>query len=356
MGKNENEKDESKVGFVMLSEELKAASISKVRAAAQEAGLDPKGIRDIKDRNAFIRAMRDLQRSGVIEEGADGLLRDKFQDDDQSVVFQFSKKFVESQGVTYSKEAVIRFIKNPGLIECSNAEYKALAEDLYIKVHGVYSITDLNAYVARVIKSTCHRVPLKDGVYFISFQHGSLLEKLQKFYDALGFTLHVFSVGHGGTQPKNIFKAVLRDLQTQMKSTTDEIATLKAGNELTPKIAKNRLKELRKQLDQYREIAGALRVDLDTMLVQAGDAGKALAQVAQPVDSLIGLMQKGTINQTLGELLVSAGEVPVTALPQIRTRPAIQVDVPGVGAVTVSDESKPVLALGREKKPVTVDV
>jgi len=347
----ENKKDESKVGFCFLGEELKATAISKVRSAAQEAGLPLEGIRDIKSRNAFIRAMRDLQRSGVIQEGSDGMLRDKYLDDESEIIFQFSKKFVESQGVKYEKEAVIRFVKNPGLIECSNPEYKALAEDLYIKVHGVYSITDLNSYVARIIKSECHRVPLKDGVYFVSFQHASVLEKLQKFYDALGFTLHVFSVGHGGTQPKNIFRAVLRDLQTQMKSTTDEIATLKAGNELTPKIAKNRLKELRKQLDQYREIAGALQVDLGKMLEQAGDAGVALAQVAQPVDSLIRLIQQGTINTTLGELLVSAGEIPVTALPVVRARPALQVDVPG----SVSAD-QPVLTLGRTVKPVTVDV
>jgi hypothetical protein len=345
-----NEKAE--LGFAVIPEEISATHIAKVRSAAQSAGLDAESIRDIRPRNAFIRAMRDLQKAGIIEEGTDGVLRDKFCDDDESVVFQFSRKYVESQGVTYQKEAVIRFIKNPGLIECSNPEYKALAEDLYVKAHGVYSVTDLNAYVARVIKSECHRVPLKDGVYFISHQHGGLLEKLKKFYAELNFTLHVFSVGHGGTHPKDIFKAVLRDLQNQMQSTTDEIGTLKAGNDLTPKIAKNRLKELRKQLDQYKEIAGALRVDLDTMLVQAGDAGKALAQVAQPVDSLIQLIQSGRIDTTLGELLVSAGEIPVTALPQIRTRPALQVDVAG----EVSDSAHPVLVLGRSVKPVTVDV
>lgn len=301
-------------GWVCFVEETPEQDLKKVREAAESAGIDPAKIYDVKDRNAFIRSMQQLQREGHVQvrADADGMLRHKLLDDDAIITFQFSEYYVQASGAQYDKAALIQFSKTSCAITCSNPALKAMAEQLFGAARKHLKAVDINNMVARLVKEKCHRVPLRDAVYFIPLQARELVEQLKKFYSGIGITWHVYPVRHADGQSEAILKAVVKDMKGEFESLQKEIDALKADKTLTKRIAKARLKELKKRLDEYRDLATALRGSLGSLLEDAGTAGQCLVQAAMPLDALVAHIQRGNkLAPLMADLIAGSEEQPV---------------------------------------------
>ncbi|NDQ57290.1 MAG: hypothetical protein GZ088_09480 [Acidipila sp.] len=309
-------KDQYTLGWVIIPE-LAERPAKDVRRAAESAGI-VESVRDIKARNSFIRSTRRLQKEGVIAEGTNGLLRDKIADD-EVIRFQFSKRFVESSGATYDSAAWIEFNKNSGRINASTPQLEALAEKLIDEISGKCQTHDISAFIQRVVATDTRRISVGVGAFFISQYHGELVQRLEKFYQALNFPVLVLPVGKSAGQQGNLIKHVVADLKSSMDSLSAEIATLKADNSedgkaaLTKRIANRRRKDLTAQLKQYHQLASALQVDLKDILSTAGKHAQILVQVSQPVDQLIAACQRGaTLDQVVIDLLLASEEITPT--------------------------------------------
>ncbi len=322
--------DNKHYGVVLFSNEITSHNIQDVRNAAKRAGIGEEKVHDIKPRNSFIRAIRELKKRKIIEErGADELLLHKFTDvGSDAIQFQFSRSFSEENGVTYDKAAVVSFNKESHEIRCDNPDVRALAVSLYSETMYKYSVQDINALVKRVIEDEgASRLLLRDAVYFIPVQFADTVLKLKNFFSYLNIPLFQLTVNEDSGQKGNILKAAVADIRKTVTSFELEVKKLKEDGDLTPRIARNRLTELKKELERYRGIALALRTDLATIIEDAQDAGSALYEVGvDDVDLLISAVQRGGVSSPLVCDLVNALSVPEVA--KVEDRDLVQVDLP----------------------------
>lgn len=324
------------LGFITFSEEIVERSVGKVRDAACAAGFGD-FCKDLTDRSCFIRATKKLVAEGVIEAPEGGVLRDRIIDSETELAFQFSRKHLMSQGVNYENAAVVRFDKASGLITCNVPEVKDLAEKLVSQVRGVFSVTDINGLVKKVYESECKRVPIRDAIYFVPVQRQALVKQIEKFYAELGFCYITLPVGHADKQGPALLKATARELKDNIARISEEINGLKTDGKLTPRIAKNRFKELQVDLARYQEIAQSLQVDLKDILQGAGDTAQALVQVAQPLDALIQMVQQGGKLSPVVFDLLQADEDNAKAVEALQTVSAMQdIDLPDMTVNTPS--------------------
>ena len=315
-------------GTVIFSNEIKEKTLNEVRAAARFAEIDESFVHAIKPRNSFIRSIRELKKRNVIEEqNCSEVLLHKFGDSVESIQFQFSRCYQEQNGVNYDRAAVVTFDKLTHRIECQNYDLLKLARDLYDESMGKYTVTDLNALVKRVIeKRGAKRLLLRDGVYFVPVQFSHVVEQVRNFFSQLNIAFFQLSVGDDSGQKGNILKAAVADIRKTVDSYQAEVTKLKASGDLTPRIAKNRLQELKDELDRYKGIATALRTDLSSILGDAQDAGETLFQCGvDDIDTLISSVQRGGLASPLVCDLVSAFELPVAA--EVSERDVLAVDI-----------------------------
>lgn len=299
------------LGFIFFSTEIKNIGRAAVAYAVENSGLDVEQVRDLSPRNVFIRSVRKLQHDGVIEEGTDGILADRV-DNEKDVVFQLSRRYVETNGVKYTPGVFIKFDKESKQIICDNPQIKRLAENLYTTLAGIYSTTDLHSLTARLIDATgSKRVLLRPGVYFLSKKNGEILEKIKSFYNALGFSYHVYPVAPD-TDTKGLAQAVVNDMKASIEGIQKEIAELRASPDgVTTRIAKQRLRDLRTALHQYKELASSLGVSFKNLLKESGDAGKVLeiAEAGDDATALGALVQAGENLPGLFIDLLEASEI-----------------------------------------------
>jgi len=337
--------------------------INEVREAAQTAGLDADLVSDVRDRSAFIRCIGGLKKSGAIEQGsAKNLLKHKLTDDDNEIVFQFSRVFLESEGAEYDKAAVVRFSKSTGQIACSNLKIQELAQNLYDQAHQIYSVSDLHRLTERIVSSAARRVIFRDGVHVIPYQHQEVLDKLQRFYTLLGFTFVVVPLGRNPGNSKALLQSVVDDIRESVKTVQTEISELQgqgaSGQDqpgLTKCVAKNRLADLQVSLKNYQAWAKSLKMDTASLFAEAGEASTALVQAAMPVESLIQHVQNGgKLNKLVYDLFAAdddhAGAVQALEAAQKAGRSVAAVELPETQVQDILFENKAVV------KGATVDL
>lgn len=302
------------LGFIFFSTEIHGIGRAAVAQAVLNAGLDTEQVRDLSPRNVFIRSVRKLQNEGVIEEGTDGVLADRV-DNKNEVAFQLSRRYVETNGVKYTPGVFIKFDKESKQIICDVPTIKRLAENLYTTLAGVYSTTDLHSLTARLIDDTgSKRVLLRPGVYFLSKKNGEILEKIKALYTALGFSYHVYPVAPD-TDTKGLAQAIVADMKASIETINKEIGDLRASPDgVSTRIAKQRLRDLRTSLHQYKELAESLGVSFKNLLKESGDAGKILefAEAGDDATALGALVQSGeSLPGLFIDLLEASDIVPI---------------------------------------------
>ena len=297
-------------GTILFSTEVIPQSIQKVLQAATHAGISPDEVHAIKPRNAFIRAVRELKRRGYVSrQSGDDILLHRFKDDEVTIEFQFSRTFLQDNGVRYDKAAVVIFDKKSHELRCESYDVLEFARTLYKQVQELYRAGDLHALVKRLIeKAEAKRIPLRDGVYFIAAAHSPVADKIKKFFEYLGLGYFLLPVGANTGEHKNLVKATVADINNTVNGIRREIEALKADNKLTSRIAKQRLKELQRDLKAYKEVARSLGEDIKGILDAAGDAGRTLMCTTDGLENLVSVIQKGSPTTSLLFDLVEAAE------------------------------------------------
>lgn len=302
-------------GHIFFSTEVKPTPRAEVAKAVEAAQLETDEVRDIAPRNVFIRAIRQLQRADVIEANSDGVLADRVTLEGD-VAFQLSKRFVEANGVTYDPTALVRFDKSNALIVCENWDIQRLAERLYGELAGLYSVTDLHALTGRLIDNTgARRITLRPGVYFIAKQYGDVLERISKLYTLLGYTYHAYPVTET-TDTRALAHAVVSDMVSTVAQIQAQINEVRATSTdgVSKRLAKSKLRELKRTLAQYKELAASMGVSIKNLLEEAGTAGTVIefAEAGDDVTALGALVQSGaTLPALFTDLLEAAELVPV---------------------------------------------
>lgn len=77
------------MGYIVFTQNVKPTPLALVKEAAFKSGLPEKLIKDIRPWNAFKRAMAHLMDKGVVKKGDRGLIRDKIEDTNTKLAFQF---------------------------------------------------------------------------------------------------------------------------------------------------------------------------------------------------------------------------------------------------------------------------
>jgi hypothetical protein len=188
-----------------------------------------------------------------------------------------------------------------------------------------------------------------------------LVTKVREFFGCLGKTFNVFTVGIGDKNAgEDIFKALVTDIISNVEGLTKEIEVLKnkaclvenekgklEESELTPCIAKNRLKQAAKDLEHYRSLARSLSKNLSEVLSAAGESGKILRTLAKGPDALIQEIQSGGKADPLAVFLVdvatkSDGKIVALAEASKIVRPQIEKSPEGVGGSEEREAPKPI--------------
>jgi len=325
--------DKNFMGSVIFTEQITRRSATMVKAAAEAAGIDEKLVRELNKKFVFIRAMNELKKEGLVA-GSDGALKDKLVDDELVCSFQFSKRFIESQGAHYDRACVVHYSKETGGISCEDDTIRAVAEDLFRDKLEQWVPTDINTLCKRVLTDRQKRLHLRNGVYFVPRQAEAEARKVKLFLDALGVVVWVFPIGVGNPEyGLNLQKAIVLDMKKEVERLTKLTEDMKGDNTMTPRKARTKRAELREELRRYRELARATQVSMKDLLKSAGEAGDVLALADTDIDGLIATAQnRKKVPGLLLDLMEADDEVNDDAVALIRPKKN--------GSATVLDDAE----------------
>jgi hypothetical protein len=325
------------LGSIVFASEVPDTTLRQLAVAAEGAGIPRDLLPEIKPKNAFIRAIRALNRSDF---NSKKHLLHKFTDDAVKVAFQFSDVYLQSAGVQYEKNAVVEFDKKSHRIRCDQASILQHAEQFYVNAQSEVKSSDIYALIQRYVeKEDTKRIPLRDGVYFVPAIKQHVVDNLKKLFVCLNVSFFVVPINSTDAQNRvEILKATIQDVEKTVTAIALEIAELKASGNLTDRVARTRLKELHKQLRQYTELSTSLNESTANLVGAAGKAGNALLKSAASVDELIASVESGEhVPGFIYDLLEASTE---TALPprELVVVPEVELDLVVPVAAPVQDE------------------
>lgn len=312
------------IGHVFLVTALKAQPVSLLRAAAEKAKIPEEFVRECKTWNIFKRAMRKLVDQGIaenlIEEGDEGILRDKITETEERCSFQLSARWLEKSGVKYERCCVITFYKQSGNIDCEDKEIRRALEKLLDECRCMASTTDVNKVAYKLCETKFRRICLRDGVHFVPRGHEDVLNQLKTFYKKLGARFWCQPIGQNDEDEANMAAEVIDDMKVHiedLRKRLQEIKDNKKRSGITARLAKNAFEELRHAVEKYRELAESIRYNADKLFHAAGDAGDILAMSNHSPATLIAMAKQGrNVSPVLLELS-EAAETDSPVLPPI---------------------------------------
>lgn len=295
------------VGTGVMAMNVGDVPAATLRAAITASGIPEKFLRAIQSSDAFKRAMRDMVKAGIVEQGSKGALREKVEDDDSIIAFQFTQKFLRDRGMIYDTDRAIRveYSKERKEISCDNEEILKLANELFSDARETYPSSKINDLARSFAESRFTRLSYRDGVYFVPKGHEDVAESLRVFYKAVGAMFQQFPVGQMPDDKENLLSTIIGDMKQKIESLKGEMERLKhtkteqpdgtvtEENKLTKKIAANRLKELKVQLERYRELARVVDAKNEELLKAAGEAGTVIEMAEYGPESLVAMALQG---------------------------------------------------------------
>lgn len=328
------------IGTGVMAMEVPNASAESVRAAIQKAEMPEKLVHDIRPADAFKRAMQKLVKVGVVEEGNKGVLRDKCEEGPMLVSFQFTPKFLRARNMEYAsdKAVIVSFRKDSGEIVCDNDRVKKLAEELFAHAKEIYPSTRLNDIARDFCESQFTRLRFRDGVYFVPRGYDRVVDQLRTYYKALGARFQQFSVGQFPDDRENLIATIVDDMKQKVTTLRDELESLKEAKKnakdgdpkaagLTAKMANNRLRELKVQLNRYRELARVVDARNEELLKAAGAAGAVLEVADSGPEAIVAMAIQGRRVSPIALELAAAAihqELPESVFRRSMTMPEVE--------------------------------
>lgn len=187
-----------------------------VRSCVAAAGLDEaKFVAAIKPRNAFTRALADLQEERIIR---------KVDENPEACRFQFTKESKSGDGIDYNREAILTLDKKTGLVACpERADLAQLATDKIAEKKLARTANDLHRIVSDVFESNGDLYPVRTqgGCYFVPQQHRAVSDQVAAFVEAIGGNYRRFPIPQGCGGEKSVKESMTDGLAALLKEYRD---------------------------------------------------------------------------------------------------------------------------------------
>lgn len=233
--------------------QCKHLTISQIGNALDEAGLDRKYAKDMKPRQAFTRACRELEDKRVIRI----VLQDA-----ETVVFQFNRETSDDQThkVLYPYECNVSLNKKTGQVNAGD-EHQALEENIQklIDRHTEErTSSDVTKIIQAIFQDNGDLFPLvksKGSAYVSPARQKAYCDKVDAFLTALGGTLLRYPVPKGEDRSlKETVHHGLQNMISELAEVTQQMS--ETTRESTAKKHIARFTEVRKKMQLYKHYLG----------------------------------------------------------------------------------------------------
>ena len=158
------------------------------------ADLDPKEVKELTPKSAFLRACRHLEGDRVI---------DQVNIHSELITFQFTSKSLSQSQMNYTYDCNVSLNKKTGDICCpGRPDLEEKARDLFTFAMNSRTSQDISRLVQGLFKKHADLFsinPRKGVAFFVPEQHRSFTEKVDSFLTTLGGELWRFPVPRGTT-------------------------------------------------------------------------------------------------------------------------------------------------------------
>ena len=260
------------MGTIVSWKAPKEVLLEALENALDDAGFDPKKLcRPMIARDAFTRAARELSESRVI---------DKISEDETTISFQFTKKWIEEQEFKFDKEFVLTVHKETGTVTGGNPELAKTAFDLLVQHQGKRNTSDVSRMIQKIFEAEGgDLIPLREagGVYFVPDSHKELVDAIRKLLKDIGGYLCSFDIRFGQEDTQDsVAEAMtnhLSDLISQFRESCQEINPESADwlvdrRKRTIKSIKDKLECYHGLLQGHSERLGHEVNDAETLLLE----------------------------------------------------------------------------------------
>ena len=237
-----------------------------VTKALLAANLDPKTARDLLPRNAFARAAKKLSEERVI---------DVFSQDAESLVFQFTRKHLNSKQWEFSKEAFVTLNKDTGVITSDDTDLASVAQAELDRCMEERTTADVTRIVQQLFEQHAELIPMRDagGVYFVPQEHADFANRVAMFLETLNGRLDRIPVPEGTASGD---KAIQNAVSATMEKLIEDHMTSVKGFEIntrrdTIERAADRIKHTRVKIEAYAHYLGERQKELLQKVSEAND-------------------------------------------------------------------------------------
>ncbi len=223
-------------------------ALDVLRTALRDAGLDETLAGDMRPQNALRRALGEMKAGRVIR---------KLRRDGDELYFQLTKEHLDSQEITYNKEAEVHLNCDTGAVNGDDYEITAEARRLLAAHLDKRLTSDLTRLVQRVFDARrADLIPIREagGAYFVPDMHTDLVEKVRTLLTEIKGKLRSFSVRLGSEDTKeSVADSMSEYLISEIEDLEERCKEITA--ESRSDVVSRRLEEFgdkRKKLELYR--------------------------------------------------------------------------------------------------------
>lgn len=217
--------------------------------ALTTAGLSEDMAPEMLPRNAFKRAVRELE---------DGKIIRQCEEDVDHIAFQFTTEFLTNGEYEYATECFVKVNKSTG--ECTGTDQQVadLAHEKLVEKMEVRNASDISRMIQALFKRNGDLFSVREagGCYFVPQMHVGLVEQVQELVDLIGGSVRRFEICNTQNATKSAAQAVkdqLDQLVSEFESYVDLLSSESAQqvNTATKKIA-----EIKTKTDAYKDLLG----------------------------------------------------------------------------------------------------
>jgi len=258
------------IGEIVAWESPHEVMWDKLQAAMDNASIPKTLATDMRNTNAWKRAMHKLKEGRVIAE--------TYSDND-TVEFQFTKEWLDENAheMHYQKECTLTLTKATGIITCSDYNLQHQAQILLNAEKFTRNANDVTRIIQRLFKSRLHSTDLipirkQGGCYFVRENLSTVVDKAEMLLDAIGGDLHRYEVGADSRGAKSAAKSIRDTILGMADDATKSINAIRnATGDDAEKITEESFKKVslaRAKLDAYRDLLKDHVAEVDDVLKQ----------------------------------------------------------------------------------------
>lgn len=248
----------SKLGDCISWKAPKEVPLQELRAAMAAEGIDEKIIKELKARNAFVRACRKMQDERVIR---------KVMENETELKFQFTKEFLQGSDLEYLKEEALVVCKDTGVITAErDPAFAEEAQKLLNECSGVRTGADINRMIQKVFSENGSIYPIREegGAYFVPSQYEGMVDKFENLLLRIGGKMRRLMIPVSPKNKSNVIDVVKEGTQQIIEEFKNTIEAY--SDTAAPGHVENCLKRIRTQeakCEAMKELLGVQLFDLE---------------------------------------------------------------------------------------------